>query len=171
MKGLPVNIVNLICEWRADSVEEWIPFFCPKTHKLSWKVNNYCDKWKKNGDIILRNRLDSYMMEGVITLVYNRNVDFLHTTFKAVLWQYVDGSFKMYIEFDSEIKEDKKDKYIYRAMIDFEGGTEGGSYQPLISQKGIEDVYLNGTQYGMINWATFEYSNVRPELTIQIDRY
>ena len=44
MKELPVNIVNLICEWTVDYEVEWYPFFCPKTHKLSWKINKYCKK-------------------------------------------------------------------------------------------------------------------------------
>jgi hypothetical protein len=45
MISLPVNVINYICEFVAGNDKAWYPFFCPKTHKLSWKVNPYCNKF------------------------------------------------------------------------------------------------------------------------------
>jgi len=47
MVSLPVNIVNLICEWAGQEDIDWYPFFSPKTHNLSWKVNKHSRNWFK----------------------------------------------------------------------------------------------------------------------------
>lgn len=168
MKGLPINIVNLICEWAAQEDVDWYPFFCPKTHKLSWKVNKYSRKHLERGDIIFHNILDSYLVKGELRFSHIYNgliIDNIH--FEAIVWQYIDGTFKMYIEFDSEINQDLKEKYIFRTMINFGRATEDEFYNT--SKK--DDIYLNGSIYGTIESASFVNYTTPTNLLILIDTY
>lgn len=44
---IPTEILNYICEFAAGKKCKWYPFFCPKTGKLTWKLNIYSNKWYK----------------------------------------------------------------------------------------------------------------------------
>ena len=68
MVSIPIDIVNYICGFAAGEDKLWYPFFCPKTYKLSWKVNKYSKKFRERGDIILHNSPNSYMIEGIIDI-------------------------------------------------------------------------------------------------------
>jgi hypothetical protein len=116
MTSLPINLVNLICEWAADYEQEWILFFCPKTGRSSYKVNNLCKKLTENGEIVYHQHFNSCVIEGTVNVnfVYLRNN--YNINYKGILFQYGKDEFKMYIEFDSEKDNTKKEKYIDRAM-------------------------------------------------------
>jgi hypothetical protein len=157
MTSLPVNVVNLICEWAANDEQEWIPFFCPRTHNLSYKFNKACKKFIEKGDIILHNKLDSYVIEGRVV------INFLHgeshnINFKGILFQYGKKEFKIYMESDSEHNESQKGKHIYRAMISFTGDYVGGTMNHYYRY--LPDLYLNGTQYGSVLDAYYEHNTV-----------
>ncbi len=163
MTSLPVNVVNLICEWAAQDDMDRYPFFCPKTHNLSWKINKYSKNLIEKGDIILHNRLDSYIVEGLIDINNIRTYEIeRNLEYKAILYQYIDGSFNMYIEVDSEKDIKKKDKYIYRAMVKFEGNNEGG-----VMLREVQCLYLNGTNYGVIDEVLFNFENKKLHLFIE----
>ena len=58
---------------------------------------------------------------------------------------------ELYIQFDSEMDTDKKDKFIYRAMMTFDLFDDGGNIIfPLRNT-----LYLNGTPYGFITQCSF----------------
>ena len=165
MTTLPVNVVNLICEWAADADQEWIPFFCPKTHKLSYRVNMYSRKFIENGNIILHNRLDSYLIEGMITINFI-NGDIHNINFKGILFQYGKDWFNIYIECDSENDESQKGKYIYRAMISFIADDEGGMMNN-IRYRFEPALFLNGTQYGSVIDAYYEHNTANLWLHVE----
>ena len=166
MTSLPVNVVNLICEWAADDEQEWIPFFCPKTHNLRYKINRRCKNFIENGDKILHNRLDSYLIEGTVNVTFINLGDTLNINFKCILFQY-GKEFSIYIEFDSENAESKQGKYIYRAMIYFSTMSYGGI---MYNYEGrTTNLYLNGTNYGMIVDAHYEHDI--GEVSIFVEKY
>jgi len=169
MRGLPVNIVNLICEWAADAEQEWIPFFCPKTHKLSYKVNKNSIKFIENADIILHNRFDSYLIEGQVNINFLERglylVDTYSTYFKGILFQYGKNEFKIYTEFDSEKDESKKGKHIYRTMTYFQGTPEGGDMINYLGK--CPNLYLNGTISSLVLEAYYDYNLSQLNLSIE----
>jgi hypothetical protein len=163
MTSLPVNVVNLICEWAAGDDMERYPFFCPRTHKLSWKINKYSKKFLKKGEIILHNNLHARLVEGFIDIADNKTMEVTRNLkYKAILFKYINGLFNMYIEFDSETQPDKKDKYIYRAMITFKAYNTGG-----IMQRETQFIYLNGTHYGIVHGGIFKLEDKKIELFIE----
>lgn len=166
MVSLPINVVNLICEWSAHEDIDWYPFFCPKTHNLSWKVNKYSRKFVKNGDIILHNTLDTYSIEGFADILnYNTMTDDYHLDYKGIMFQFIDGSFNLYVSIDTERDISKKDKYIYRAMLKFDISDESDNL--IVSGDGNEqNVYLNGTNYGIIIDGCYSHKNKKLVLFI-----
>jgi hypothetical protein len=163
MIWLPINLVNLICEWAAQDDMDRYPFFCPKTHNLSWKINKHSKKLIEKGNIILHNNLDSYIIEGFIDIHNFSKADIdINLQYKGILYKYIDGTFKIYIEVDSERKSNKKYKYIYRAMVKFEGNTQGG-----MMLGNFQNVYLNTTHYGFICEALFWQENNKIDLYIE----
>lgn len=154
MKGLPVNLVNLICEWAAQEDIDWYPFFCPKTHKLSWKINKYSKKFRERGDIILHNRLDSYVIEGLIDIHVGLG-GYYTFEYKAIMFEYVDKAFALYIEVDSEKDASKKGKHIFRSMMTFDAEDEGGTLS--VMPRNNYDLFLNGTNYGFIYDGWYNY--------------
>lgn len=166
MTSLPVNVVNLICEWAADDEQEWMPFFCPKTHKLSYKFNRACKNFIEKGDVILHNRLDSYLIEGIVNVTFINLGDTFNINFKGILFQY-GGEFSMYIEFDSENVESKQDKYIYRSMIHFSAMSYGGM---MYNYEGrTTNLYLNGTNFGIVVDAHYEHDI--EEVSLFVEKY
>jgi hypothetical protein len=166
MRGLPVNVVNLICEWAAQDDIDWYPFFCSKTHKLSWKVNKHSRKFIENGNIILHNRLDSYVIEGIIDIHNGLSGEYELLHYKGILFKFIDCTFNLYIEIDTETDNTKKDKFMYRAMLSFDGSPEGGLLRT--NPNIIYDLYLNGTCYGVIYDAWINYhDNNRMGLLIE----
>lgn len=163
MTSLPVNVVNLICEWAAGDDMDRYPFFCPKTHKLSWKINKYSKKFLKKGDIILHNNLHTRLVEGLIDICDKKLLEVTRNLkYKAILFKYINGLFSMYIEFDSETQPDKIDKHIYRAMVTFESYNAGG-----IMYCDTPFIYLNGTHYGLVHGGIFKLEDKKIELFIE----
>lgn len=70
MVKIPIDIINLICEWAAQEDIDWYPFFCPKSHNVSWKVNKYSKKFLKKGDIILHKRRNMMVYGEYYVIVY-----------------------------------------------------------------------------------------------------
>lgn len=158
MKGFPVNIVNLICSWAAQEDIDWYPFFCPKTHKLHWKVNKYSKKFREKGDIILHNRLDSYMIEGMIDIHIGYGWlqgGYNNLKYRAIKFQYMDSKFGLYIEVEPET-DLSQNEYIFRTMLSFEQEDEGGN---LIERRKNSnfDLFLNGTNFGLIYDGWYNY--------------
>lgn len=165
MRTLPINIINLICEWASEIDQEWIPFFCQKTHNLSYKVNKYCKKLIEKGDIILHNTLETYMIDLNVYIDNSKTREiFRDASCKCILYQYIDGSFNIYIEVDSERDSNKKDKFIYRAMLKFDGDNFGGTLS-----FNTQYLYLNGTNYATIydGW----FNNTDKELILFIETF
>jgi hypothetical protein len=163
MTSLPVNVVNLICEWAAGDDMDRYPFFCPRTHKLSWKINKYSKKLLEKGNTVLHNNLYARLVEGLIDICDTKTMEVTRNlAYKAVLFKYINGLFSMYIEFDSEKQADKKDKHIYRAMITFEAYNQGG-----IMKSETQFIYLNGTHYGLVNRGIFKLEGKKIELLIE----
>jgi hypothetical protein len=165
MTSLPIEIINLICEWAAVLEQEWVPFFCPKTHNLTYKVNRRCKKLIENGEKILHNNSVAYVIEGVVSINLLYLEDSYRTNYKGILFQYGKNEFKLYIEFDSEKEEFKKENYIYRTMINFEADYDGGN----MNMRKHLYLYLNGTQYGLILDAYYEHNTCN--LTILAETY
>jgi hypothetical protein len=166
MTSLPVNVVNLICEWAAHHEQKWIPFFCPRTHNLSYKVNKYCKKLIDNGNVILHNSLDSYVIEGMVNINF-LNGDIHNINFKGIVFQYGKVGFNIYIECDSENDESKKGKYIYRAMISFIADDEGGMMN--LRCQLFPDLFLNSTQYGEVIDAYYQHNT--SIMWLHVDRF
>jgi len=163
--SLPIILVNIICEWAADSEQEWIPFFCSKTGELSYKVNKHCKNLIKKGDTILHNISDSRSIEGIVVQINMRLGNILTINYRGILFEYKQDEFKMYIEFDSEVNETKKGKHIYRAMINFITDIEGGT----MNRRYITDLYLNGAIYGIVYDAHYEFN--RNEISLFVENY
>lgn len=167
MKGLPVNIVNLICEWTVDEEIEWYPFFCPKTHKLSWKVNKYSKKLMERGDIIIHNRADSYVIEGRIDIHVGLD-GYYDLKYRAIMFEYVDKAFCIYIEADSEKDSLKKGRHIFRSMLTFDAEDEGGILSTM--QRNNYDLFLNGTNFGFIYDGWYNYGRDN-KIVLLTERY
>lgn len=163
MTSLPVNVVNLICEWAAQDDMDRYPFFCPRTHKLSWKINKYSKKFIEKGNIILHNNLHTRYVEGLIDICNTKTFEVSRNLpYKAILFKYINGLFNMYIEFDSETQPERKDKHIYRAMLTFERYNTCG-----IMQSNTPFIYLNGTHYGIVHGGLYKLENKKIELVIE----
>lgn len=143
MISIPVNIVNLICEWAAVSEDEWVPFFSPKTHKLSYKVNKYNKKYIKKAETIYHTRFDINKIQGNLELHNIKTFEFQQFKYEAIVLKYIDNLYTLYIEFASE----KKDTYIYRTMLDFKSNIDGVDKLTCINEKYL---YLNKTIYASI---------------------
>ncbi len=163
MTSLPVNVANLICEWAAGDDMDRYPFFCPRTHKISWKINKYSKKMLEKGNTILHNNLNARLVEGLIDICDSKTMEVTRNlTYKAILFKYINGLFNMYIEFDTETQADKKDKHIYRAMVTFEAYNAGG-----IMHCDTPFIYLNGTHYGLVHGGIFKLEDKKIELFIE----
>jgi hypothetical protein len=163
MTSLPVNVVNLICEWAAQDDMDRYPFFCPRTHKLSWKINKYSKKFLKKGNIILHKNSHTRLVEGLIDICDKRTLEISRNLeYRAIMFKFINGLFSMYIEFDSESDSKKKDKYIYRSMITFEAFNTGG-----IMNRDTQFLFLNGTHYGLVHTGIFKLENQKIELFVE----
>lgn len=155
MLSIPVDIVNYICELAAGNDKPWYPFFSPKTHKLSWKVNPYCVKYIQSSRKFLNE------IRNVPLTFYNvKTVEEREVISRVIRFRqsevFID---KLYIEFDSD--EDGNGDFMVRAMV-------------VVFNRGInkdEMLYLNGTRYANINfgWAHLESSINR--ITIGYETY
>jgi hypothetical protein len=171
MTSLPVNVVNLICEWAAQDDMDRYPFFCPKTHKLSWKINKYSKNLIEKGNIILHDAsCASYVIEGAFSIYDKKNFEAVRDShYRGILFQHIDGLFDIYIESDSEKDITKKDKYIYRAMLKFnkDDDDDEEDVQTSIRASHQQYLYLNGTNYGEILDALFNYDDKEISLYIE----
>lgn len=69
MITIPIDIVNYICELASSNDKNWYPVFCPKTNKLSWKVNKNSRKLEQ---LAIDMFLTKISYEGHVT-VFARN--------------------------------------------------------------------------------------------------
>ena len=168
MISLPINVINLICEWAAQEDIDWYPFFSPKNHRLSWKVNKYSKKFMKRADIIMRNKFTNPVIHGTIRLYNITTLDMYTTNYKAIFLQYCEGRIptcELYIEFDSD--NNIYSNYIMRAMVVV--------FNTDINKN--EMLYVNGTPYANINfgWAHLKIWpkiwSVRERITIGYETY
>lgn len=156
MVSLPVNVINLICEYAAQDDEPWHLFFSPKNHETSFKVNKFCKKNIENGVKIFHKSWDTYMIGGILSFVDLYGVETnIWFNYKGILFQ-LGRHFRLYVEFDSENNENKQGKYIYRTMLNLCATDEGGFLD------GNDDIYLNGTLFGIIKdgWYTHEQKDL-----------
>ena len=170
MTSLPVNVVNLICEWAAQDDMDRYPFFCPRTHKLSWKINKYSKNLIEKSKIILHDAsCHSYVFEGLLSIYQERSRNIKDIHYRGILFQHIGGIFYIYIESDSETEITKKDKYIYRAMLKFNKlrHNEDGIAADIICSH-QHYLYLNGTNYGEILDGVFNYDIKEIALYIEL---
>ena len=167
MISLPINVINLICEWAAQEDIDWYPFFSPKNHRLSWKVNKYSKKFMKRADIIMRNKFTNPVIHGTIRLYNITTLDTHFTNYKAIFLQYCEGRIptcELYIEFDSETKLENQNKFIFRGKVNFDIFDKDG-YQKLPS---LFTLYLNNTPYGLIRYCSFDGEDFNMLMRIEL---
>jgi hypothetical protein len=147
MVSIPINIVNLICEFAAGDDKNWYPFFNPKTEILSWKVNRFSKKWNKNAEIILHKNL--YIVEGRVSITSYRNwvISYpnMEFNYKAIILKE-SGFIKMFLEF-GENNETNFHSMLY--LID------KNDYSFKITNR-IEYVYIDKTIYAEIDNVIYE---------------
>lgn len=167
MTGLPVNVVNLICEWAAQEDIDWYPFFCPKTYNLSWKVNKYSRKFNLIGDVFMRTKFTHPFIECEIHLFNMSTLDTYTSSCKVIFLEIFggrDSQYELYIQFDSENNPEKQDKFIYRSKLYFQ---PSGNDLDFMNWK-TQYLYLNGTQYGIINDCNIDTTDFRMNMTIEL---
>jgi hypothetical protein len=93
MKSIPIDIINYICEFAAGENKLWYPFFCPKTEKLSWKINRYCSKYILNSrcyiNTIREIRLTFYNSETLQELLLNCNMLRFNNIYNNYIKKYI----------------------------------------------------------------------------------
>jgi hypothetical protein len=142
MLSMPINLVNLICEWASGDDSKWYPFFCIKTNKLSWKVNKYYKKYSELLKTILKN---NYKIEGIIHL-YNINSRItIKQNFKALLFEYNYYMCKLYLELNLNQEEES----IY-SMTNFYKTIDDTDEYTDINHNYKNYIYLNDENIGLI---------------------
>ena len=68
------------------------------------------------------------------------------------------------IQFDSENNPEKQDKFIYRSKLYFQ---PSGNDLDFMNWK-AQYLYLNGTQYGIINDCNIDTTDFRMNMTIEL---
>lgn len=160
MINLPIDVINLICQFAASHDKIWYPQFSPKTHRLKWKVNKFC---KKINDLIQK-KYALKQIRGTVTLSIT-NEDIYITNFNAnvfgALW---------YITFDSENEKNKQDKHIYYTSLIYK---ERNDFRPVLDEyifKNNRNLYLNGTIYAYLSEMPY-YDDINRELTLFASRF
>ncbi len=75
---IPTEIVNYICRLAAGKKYNWYPFFCPKTGKLSWKMNIYSKKMHKYSKRFINTIKVMNITKSIVQCYYyNENVQLL----------------------------------------------------------------------------------------------
>jgi hypothetical protein len=140
---IPINLVNLICEWAPGDDLNWYPFFCVKTHKVSWKVNKYCKKYSEIAEVILKN---SCKIEGIINL-YNINARItIKKKFEALLFKYNYYTCKLYLQFNLEDNEGS----LCRSMTNFYKTIDETDQYSDINHNYKNYIYFNDKNIGLI---------------------
>ena len=156
MVSLPLDIVNYICEFAAGNDKHWYPFFSPKTHKLSWKVNPYCFEW-----IYSSRKLLNPIREGILLFYNAKTGEEIEKRCKIIVFNQSENYIKkIYIEFDSD--NDNSGKYMLRGLLKV--------FNHDIKE---DDLYLNGTQYANINfgWCPNIWNENATRMTIGYETY
>lgn len=169
MISLPINVINLICEWAAQEDVEWYPFFSPKDHKVSWKVNKYSKKFIERADIIMRNKFTNPVFYGTIRLFNSSNETSYFTSYKAIFLEVYCGrspACSLYIEFDSEKNIENQNKFMFRSQVNFGVfGNDGYAVQELSK---YFTLYLNTTPYGLIQYSHFNKKTFEMFMNIEL---
>lgn len=71
---IPVDIINMICEFAAGSNKIWYPTFSPNNHKLIWKRNKFYDCRKK----VLKTHFVKFRMYSRISPYYTATMDIIN---------------------------------------------------------------------------------------------
>ena len=157
MISLPVDILNYICEFAAGNDKYWYPFFSPKTHKLSWKVNPYCNRL-----IISSKKFLNPIREVGLTFYNAKTNEEIERQSKIIVFNESEPYVKkIYIEFDSD--DDNSGKFMLRGLLT--------SFNHNI--KPHKSLYLNGTEYANINfgWMPNIWNRDRARMTIEYETY
>ena len=123
MISIPINIVNLICKWTRCEETIWYPFFCPQTHRLSWRVNKYSKKYIERGNILNKNKFYNPILNGIIKLYNNSNFDIFISNYHAIILKIETGmrtSIEFYIQFYKfKKKNNEMNEELFGGKIDF----------------------------------------------------
>lgn len=134
MISLPVDIVNYICEFAAGNDKAWYPFFSPKSHKLSWKVNPYCNKF-----IISSKKFLNQIREVNLTFYNSKSREEVERGCKMIIFNQSEiYKKKVYIEFDSD--DDNSQTFMIRGLLNVFNH----------NIKPWDILYLNRTEYATI---------------------
>ena len=143
---IPIDVVNLICEFAAGNDKLWYPRFSLKTHKVSWKVNKH---YVKPSPVCyyMFEIYNKYVIEGNVTLYNNSSYtpQFIGRH-KTIVYDSGD-TLKLYIEFDSETDPDKQNQFIYRVFVNVCMLSGHRHYHSMNSGSGL---FLNDMLYGYI---------------------
>lgn len=172
---LPIDVINIICEFAAGSDKKWYPQFSPKTHRIKWKVNKYCKYWLEKASCMYHepSYSHSYTVEGEMCLINNKTMTTIERKHKTIIYQFARNEFQMYIQFDSENNPNLQNKHIYRTHVNMIGTHRGGYYkvgQHMDEIVGESILYLNNIMYGFICWVDFNVSR-NNYLTIDCENY
>jgi len=157
MVSIPIDIVNYICELAASNNKKWYPFFSPKTGKVSWKVNPYCLEWIYSSKKIL-----NPIREVNLSFYNTKTLEEIERRCRAIVFnQYEIYIKKVYIEFDSD--DDNSEKFMLRGLLT--------SFNHNI--KPHESLYLNGTEYAIINfgWMPNIWNRDTARIRIEYETY
>jgi hypothetical protein len=182
MVSIPSDIINIILEYVSHLRSmKWRPFIDNKTGKLIWKVNTYSKKYIDHSRTIAHNNDELYyttekihplckVIEGTIHVHKYANYDYefeiSEFPFKGVLFEYINKSFKLYCEFNSE-NETEKNKYTYRTMVNFVK-KQNGEHLFETEKWEAHNLYLNGTKHYSINNAYYCMNESRVYLICEI---
>lgn len=143
MMSLPINVINLICEFAAQDDVEWYPFISPKTGIMSWRVNRFSKKWNKNSEIILHKNLS--ILEGESELHFYKSYQnygemyIINHSYKATFIQEQEF-IKMFLYIEEDVNN------VFRTTLNFINNQDN-SY--LYSKK-TEYMYMNKTIYAEV---------------------
>ena len=158
MPLISIDIINYICELAAGKDKSWYPCFSPKTGKISWKVNSYCQNWIYSSTKFLNPIREIYL-----TLYNIKTNEEIEKQCKLLLFNnpgifYIN---KFYIEFD--LDDSNSRKFMLRGMIDvFNHNIKEG-----------DSLYLNGIKYAAIDsgWAPNLWNKTLPRMVIKYETY
>ena len=105
MTSLPVDIVNYICKL-ASHGKKWYPFFCPKTNKLTWKVNKSNKEYINNAETLFHMKYNVYHNAIISVKPFYQSPDFelYNGTFACLVVNEKDYVFAQFYDNDDGAK-------------------------------------------------------------------
>ncbi len=68
---IPTELVNYLCELAAGNTRTWYPFFCPRTGKLSWRLNTHAKAFRRYGRRLVKTVRAMHAVKSVVQCVHH----------------------------------------------------------------------------------------------------